>query len=98
LTRVKEAGPASFFTRVLDAPDEPDSFFGRRSRVLGAADGGDPMTMPPAREVLGVDEDECEDDDAGSSILRGSQCRCGIVSREWLPAAMWSRTRRGCGP
>jgi hypothetical protein len=32
--------------------------------------------------VLDIDEDDCEDDDTGPSILRGSQCcRCGIVSR-----------------
>jgi hypothetical protein len=54
--------------------------------------------MPPAREVLGVDEDEREDDDAGPSILRGSQCRCGIVSRGWLPAVMWSRTQARVRP
>jgi hypothetical protein len=58
----------------MDTPDKPDSFFGRRRRVLGA-DGGDPMTMPPARGVLGVDKEEREDDDTGASILRG------IVSR-----------------
>jgi hypothetical protein len=46
-TRAKEP-PGSLFTRALDAPDEPTSFFGRRKRVLGA-DGGDPMTMLPAR-------------------------------------------------
>jgi hypothetical protein len=41
------------------------------------ADGGIPMTMPE----LGVDDDEREEDDTGPSILRGSQCRIGIVSR-----------------
>jgi hypothetical protein len=73
---------------VLDAPDEPGSFFGQRSRVLGTADGGDLMTMPPSRGVLGSDKDEREDDDAGLSIMRGSQCRCGIVSWGCLPVAM----------
>jgi hypothetical protein len=73
LTRVKE--PGSFFTQVLDAPDDPGSFFGRRGRV--GADGGDPMTMP----LPGVDEDEREEDDTGPSILCDSQCRIGIVSR-----------------
>jgi hypothetical protein len=58
----------------MDMPDKPDSFFGRRRRVL-SADGGNPMTMPPARGVLGVDKEEREDDDTGASIL------CGIVSR-----------------
>jgi hypothetical protein len=90
--RVKEAGvPGSFFTRALDA-SSPGSFFGKRRWV--GTDGGDPMTMPPPpRGVLGVDEDDREDDDTGASILHGSQsCRCGIVSRGWLPAAMWSMT------
>jgi hypothetical protein len=41
------------------------------------ADGGIPMTMPE----LGVDDDEREEDDTGPSILRGSQCHIGIVSR-----------------
>jgi hypothetical protein len=52
------------------------------------------MMPPPPRGVLSVHEEEDrEDDDTGASILRGSQCsRCGIVSRGWLPAAMWSRT------
>jgi hypothetical protein len=45
-------------------------------------DGGDPMTSPPWRGVLGIDEDDHEDDDTGPSILCGSQCcHCGIVSR-----------------
>jgi hypothetical protein len=44
-------------------------------------DGGDPMMTPPWRGVLDVDKDDREDDDAVPSILRGSQCRCGIVSR-----------------
>jgi hypothetical protein len=65
--------PGSFFTRALDTPDDLSSFFGRRRRV--DADGSDPMTMP----LRGVDEDECEEDDTGSS-LRGSQFRIGIVS------------------
>jgi hypothetical protein len=74
--RVKEAGEvASFFTRALDASDDPGSFFGRRRRV--GADGGVPMTMP----LLGIDDDEREEDDTGPSILHGSQCRVGIVSR-----------------
>jgi hypothetical protein len=91
-TRMKEAGvPGSFFTRALDAPS-PSSFFGRRRRV--GADDGDPMTTtPPPRGVLGVDEEDREDDDTGASVLHGSQCyRRGIVSRGWLPMAMWSRT------
>jgi hypothetical protein len=89
--RVKEADvPVSFFTRALDAPS-PGSFFGRRRQV--GADDGDPMTTtPPPRGVLNADEEDREDDDAGPSILRGNQCRCGIVSRGLLPAAMWSRT------
>jgi hypothetical protein len=74
--RVKE--PGSFFTRALDAPDDPGSFFGWRRRV--DTDGGSAMMMP-LRGVLGVDKDEREDNDTGPSILRGSQCRCGIVSR-----------------
>jgi hypothetical protein len=62
----------SFFTRVLDAPDEPTSFFGRRRRVLGTAiDGSDPMTMSLARGVLDVDEED-RDDDTGASILCGT--------------------------
>jgi hypothetical protein len=65
--------------------------------VLGAV-GSDPMTMPPARRVLGVNEEECEDEDAGPSILRGSQCRIGIMSRGWFPAAMWSRTQTRVRP
>jgi hypothetical protein len=47
----------------------PGFFLGRRSRVLGAV-CGDPMAMPPACGVLGVDEEECEDDDNRPSILR----------------------------
>jgi hypothetical protein len=87
--RVKDAGvPGSFFTRALDAPS-PGSFFGRRRRV--GADDGDPITTPPPRGVLGTDEEDREDDDAEASILRGNQCRCIIVSRGLLPAAMWSR-------
>jgi hypothetical protein len=39
------------------------------------ADGGDPMTTPPLRGVLDVDEVDREDDDTGLSIL------LGIVSR-----------------
>jgi hypothetical protein len=50
------------------------------------------MTTPPPRGLLDADEEDCEDDAAGPSILRGNQCRCGIVSRGLLPAAMWSRT------
>jgi hypothetical protein len=57
----------------MDMLDKPDSFFGRRRRV--GADGGDPMIMPPACGVLGVDKEEREDEDTGASILRG------IVSR-----------------
>jgi hypothetical protein len=73
---VKEAGEAAlFFTQALEAPDDPGSFFGRRSRV--SADGGVPMTMPE----LGVDDDKRKDDDTGPSILCGNQCRLGIVSR-----------------
>jgi hypothetical protein len=41
------------------------------------ADGGDPMTM----SELGVDDDKHEEDDTKPSILHGSQCRIGIVSR-----------------
>jgi hypothetical protein len=82
--------PGSFFTQSLDAPS-PGSFFGRRIRV--GADDGDPMTiLQSPRGVLGIDEQDREDDDTGASILRGSQCRCSIVSRGWLPKAMWSRT------
>jgi hypothetical protein len=79
LTRVKEASvPASFSTRALDA--QGLGSFRRRRQV--DADGGDPMTPPPLRGVLDVDEDDREDDDTGLSILRGSQCyRRGIVSR-----------------
>jgi hypothetical protein len=91
----------SFFTRALDAPDEPASF-GRRRRVLCAAvDGarGEPMTMPQARCVLGVDEEE-RDDDARLSIPRDVQRHgtCGIVSRGVLPAVMWSRTKARVRP
>jgi hypothetical protein len=39
--------------------------------------GGDPMTMPQR----GINKDEREEEDTGPSILRGSQCRIGIVSR-----------------
>jgi hypothetical protein len=67
LTCVKEAVMPASFIRALDAPDEPDSF-GRRRLVLGA-DGGNPMMMPLALGVLGIDEEECEDDDIGPSIL-----------------------------
>jgi hypothetical protein len=36
-------------------------------------DGADPMTtLPPPRGVLGVDEDDREDDDTRAPILRGS--------------------------
>jgi hypothetical protein len=75
LTRAKGFGvtPGSLFTRTLGAPDEPASFFEQRRRVLGAAiDGGDPMMMPPMRAVLGVDEEDRNDDDTGASILRGT--------------------------
>jgi hypothetical protein len=88
---------ASFFTRALDTSDEPGSFLGRRSRVLGAA-GGDPMAMLPARGVLGVDEEEYEDDDDGSSILHDSKFCIGIVSHGLLPAAMWLRTQARVRP
>jgi hypothetical protein len=45
---------------------------GDRRRVQGAAiNGGDPMTMLPARRVLGVDEED-RVDDTGASILRGN--------------------------
>jgi hypothetical protein len=95
---VKEASvSASIFTRALDALDEPDSFFGRRSQVLGAV-GGDPMAIPPACGVLDVNEEECEDDNDGPSILRASQFRIGIVSRRLLPAVMWSRTQARVRP
>jgi hypothetical protein len=67
------------------------SFFGRRSRVLDVV-GGDPMAMPPARRVPDVDEEDREEDNV-PFIWRGIQCRCGIVSHGWLPAAMWSRTK-----
>jgi hypothetical protein len=81
--------PGSFFTRALDTPS-PGSFFGRRRRV--GANDGDPMTMsPPPHGVLGADEEDREDDDAGPSILHNNQCRCGIVSRGLLPVAMCSR-------
>jgi hypothetical protein len=64
------ASPSSFFTRrrwVLDAPDGAASFFGQRRQVLHTAvEGGEPMMMPPARGVLGVDEEERGDEDAGS--------------------------------
>jgi hypothetical protein len=74
--RVKEAGVSgSFFTRALDAPDDPGSFFGWRRRV--DTNGGDPMTMPQR----GINKDEREEEDTGPSILRGSQCCIGIVSR-----------------
>jgi hypothetical protein len=73
--RVKEAGEAaSFFTWALDAPDNLGSF-GQRRWV--GADGDDPMTMP----LLGVDDDEREEDGTGLSILHGSQYHIGIVSR-----------------
>jgi hypothetical protein len=71
--------------------DVPGSFFGRRSRVLDVV-GGDPMAMPPARRVSDVDEEDREEDNV-PFIWRGIQCRCGIVTRGWLPAAMWSRTK-----
>jgi hypothetical protein len=81
-TRVKEAGvPGSFFTRALDTPS-PGSFFGRRRRV--GADDGNPMTPPPPHGVLGADEEDREDDDTGESILRGNQCRCGIVTHGYV--------------
>jgi hypothetical protein len=82
--------PGSFFTQALDAPSL-GSFFGRRRRV-GADDGHPTTAPPPPRGVLGADEEDREDDDTGASILRGSHCRFGIVSRGWLPTAMWSRT------
>jgi hypothetical protein len=73
---VKEAGEAaSFFTWALEASDDTGSFFGQRSRV--GADGGVPMTMLE----LGVDDNDREDNDTRPSILRGIQCRIGIVSR-----------------
>jgi hypothetical protein len=93
LTRTRKAGV------VLDASDEPASFFGRRRRVLGAAiDGGEPMTMLLACGVLGVVEEERDDDNTGASILCGFQCHCGIVSRGLLHAAMWSRTKARVRP
>jgi hypothetical protein len=54
------------------------------------------MTMPPARGVLGVDEDECEDNDTGASILRGIQFRYGIVSHGWLPTVIGRGRRQEC--
>jgi hypothetical protein len=38
------------------------------------------MTMPPTRGVLDVNKEDYDDEDVGASILRGNQCRCGIVS------------------
>jgi hypothetical protein len=46
--------------------------------VLGAV-GSDLMEMPLARGVPGVDDKDHEEDNT-PSILRGIQCRCGIVS------------------
>jgi hypothetical protein len=39
---------------------------------VGADDGDPMMTQPPPRGVLGVDEEDREDDDTEASILRGS--------------------------
>jgi hypothetical protein len=80
---MKDAGvtPGSFFTWALDASNEPTSFFRWRRQVLGTTiDGGDPMTMPPTCGVLDVNKEDHDDDNVGASILRGTQCRCGIVS------------------
>jgi hypothetical protein len=86
LTRVKEAGMPASFIRALNAPDEPDSF-GRRRLVLGT-DGGNPMMMPLALGVLGIDEEKHEDDDTGPSILDPAQhlvplrhCQPRVVAR-----------------
>jgi hypothetical protein len=58
---------------VLDALDELASFFDRRRQVLRAAvEGGEPMMMPPARGVLGVDEEEHSDEDARSPSFAAS--------------------------
>jgi hypothetical protein len=66
---------SSFFTRLLDVPDEPASF-GRRRQVLRATvEGacGSPMTMPPVvRGVLGVDEEERDEEDVTLSIRRSA--------------------------
>jgi hypothetical protein len=51
--------------------------------VLDAAiDGGKKMTMPPARGVLGINEEERDDNNIGASMLCGAQCRCGIVPKK----------------
>jgi hypothetical protein len=51
--------------------------------------------LPPAHSVLGVDEEERDEEDAMLSIMRGVQRRgtCGITSRGVLPVAMCSRTK-----
>jgi hypothetical protein len=66
--------PSSFVTLTLEALDGHAPFFGRRRRVLCAAiDGacGELMMMSPERNVLGVDDEEHDGEDAGLSILRG---------------------------
>jgi ABC-type molybdate transport system permease subunit len=63
---------SSFFTRMLDVPDEPASFFSRRRQVLRATVEGacdSPMMMPPVvRGVLSVDEEERDEEDVTLSI------------------------------